>query len=237
MTAYVYWIRGEKFAELARLSIASVRKVDPKADVYVWTDDYRGTPRFDGVAWHVLEPGRPAMVANLDAQLAALNYLTRGTQVLFLDADTILRRPFPFRLDADLYVTWRPDVNGDVEMAKFQPYNYGVLGTHVRPVTIEAFLWLRARILQMTPKNQGWYGNQLALADLVGGPPAEGEASKECRIHWAMNDRGTPLKVKQLPCSVWNYSPNELGEDVSERAILHLKGDRKDLMQHYAEAA
>lgn len=235
MTAYVYWLRGEQFVDLARFSIASVRKVDPNAKVYVWTDEPRATPRIPGVTWETLEPGRPAMVANLDAQLAALNYLQQGDRVLFLDADVLLRRPFPWSLVPDLYVTWRAEVNGDREMAMLQPYNYGVVGCHVRPGVTEAFYWMRQRVLQMAHKNQDWYGNQLALADLVGAAPKEGQTDKDVRIRWSLNDRGTLLTVRQLPCEVWNYSPDSADEDVSEKGILHLKGDRKDLMSHYAE--
>ena len=237
MSAYVYWLRGEQFVDLARLSIASVRKVDPAAKVYVWTDDPEATPRIKDVIWQTLAPGRPAMVANLDAQIAALNYLERGTQVLFLDADVLMRRKFPWSLVPDLYVTWRDQVNGDTDAAKLQPYNYGVLGCHVRPNTIEAFYWLRARILAMNARNQAWYGNQLALAELIGKAPEKGQADKDVRIRWSLNDVGTLLTVRQLPCETFNYSPNSVDEDVSEKAILHMKGDRKDLMQHFAEAA
>lgn len=237
MTAYVYWLRGEQFVDLARLSIASVRKVDPAAKVFVWTDEPSTTPRISGVTWQTLEPGRPAMVANLDAQIAALNYLQRGDQVLFLDADVLMRQRFPWSLVPDLYVTWRDRVNGDDDMAKLQPYNYGVVGCHVRPQTIEAFYWLRARILAMNARNKAWYGNQLALAELVGKAPKEGQADKDIRIRWSLNDRGTFMTVRQLPCQTFNYSPDSVDEDVSGKAILHMKGDRKDLMQHFAEAA
>lgn len=237
MSAYVYWLRGEQFADLARLSIASVRKVDPAAKVFVWTDEPNTTPRISGVTWQTLEPGRPAMVANLDAQIAALNYLQRGDQVLFLDADVLMRQRFPWSLVPDIYVTWRDHVNGDDDMAKLQPYNYGVVGCHVRPQTIEAFYWLRSRILAMNTRNQLWYGNQLALAELVGKAPVKGQADKDVRIRWGLNDRGTLLTVRQLPCETFNYSPDSADEDVSSKAILHMKGDRKDLMQHFAEAA
>ncbi len=238
-THYVYWLRGEAFVDLARLSIESIRKVDSAPAIHVWTDEPTSTPRIGDTAWHVLESGRPAMVANLDAQIAALNYLQPGDPVLFLDADVLLQRPFCWSLVPDLYVTWRSHVNHDEALADFcrsQPYNYGVVGCHVRPQVIEAFYWLRARILQMNARNQAWHGNQLALAELVGSPPKEGQADRDVRVRWSPLDRGTTLTVRQLPCDTWNYSPDGV-EDVSARAILHLKGDRKDLMAHYAEGA
>lgn len=235
----VYWLRGEPFVEMARLSIASMRKVYPQAQIHYWTDEPHSTPAFSDACRHVLESGRPAMVANLDAQIDALNYFERGEQVLFLDADVLMRRKFDWALLPDLYVTWRSHVNHDAALEDFcktQPYNYGVVGCHNVPAIHEAFYWLRSRILQMNARNQAWHGNQLALAELVGAPPKQGQADKDVRVRWSLSDRGTPLCVRQLPCEIWNYSPDAI-EDVSGRAILHLKGDRKDLMQHYAAVA
>lgn len=234
--SYVYWLRGEKFVDLARMSIATVKGIDPLARIHVWTDEPNETPRIkdESVVWHVLESGRPAMVANLDAQIAALEHAMQGDRILFLDADTLLIKPFPWNGTSDMYVTWRKQVNGDEGMAKAQPYNYGVLGVHVRPRILEAFYWMRARILQMNTSNQKWYGNQLALADLVGAPPKDGDAEREVRIRWSLSDCGRAIKVKQLPCEIWNFSPDNAGEDIEGRAILHLKGDRKDLIEHYA---
>lgn len=232
----VYWLRGEAFVELARLSIASIRKACPDARIHTWTDEPNSTPAIADAARHVLQPGRPAMVANLDAQIDALNYFDRGERVLFLDADVLVRRDFPWSLLPDLYVTWRSHVNHDPALEDFcrtQPYNYGVVGCINVPQIQEAFYWMRARILQMNARNQAWHGNQLALAELVGAPPTEGQADKDVRVRWSLNDRGTALCVRQLPCDIWNYTPEGI-EDVSRRAAIHLKGDRKDLMQHYA---
>lgn len=243
MTTYVYWIRGAEFAELAKLSIASVKKVerfivDRRIVIYTdevspaWASDL--APHGSGIEVIPMQPGRPAMVANLDAHVDALMDAKRGERVLFLDADTLLRKAFPWETSIDLYTTWRDHVNGDREMAKFQPYNYGVVGAVANAATIEAFIWLRARILQMSPDNQNWYGNQLALASLLGQPRSEPWTA---RIRWALSDEGSPLRVMPLPCDTWNFSPNSADEDVSGKGILHMKGNRKDLMQHFAEAA
>ena len=217
MTIYAYWTRGGDFAAMARKSAESVKRVDPDAKIHYVTDDGK----------------RPAMVANLDAQLYVLGWADRGERVLFLDADTLLLKPFPWDLQADIYTTWRDHVNGDREFAMQQPYNYGVLGCIVRPQTIEAFVWMRSRILQMTKANQAWYGNQLALAELAGLPADR----KDVRIRWALGDTGTPLALRCLPCDVWNYSPDSPDEDISGKGIVHLKGNRKDLFDHYAQRA
>lgn len=233
-TSYCFWLRGEAHAELAKLSIESVHKIDPGARVYAYTDEPDTTPHVPGALRCVLPSGRPAMVANLDAQISLLGTIPYGDRVLFLDADTLMREAFPWDNSSDLYVTWRDHVNGDREMAKHQPINYGVLGCVSNARTFEAFLWLRARILQMAPKHQLWYGNQLAIADLVTGWR---QPHSEARIRWTLTDTGTAISVRALPCETWNYSPNAENEDVTGKGILHLKGDRKDLMQHYAVAA
>lgn len=211
-----YWVRGENFANLAKISARSVLKVYPKADIQIIED--RGN--------------RPKMVANLDAQIQTLGWAMRGEQVLFLDADALLVKPFPFDLEHDLWVTWRDHINGDRQAAIAQPYNYGVVGCVARPQVIEAFIWLRARILTMAMKYQDWYGNQLALADLLGQPS---QSSLTPRIRWSLNDAGTPIAVKCLPCETWNWSPDKDGEDITDKGVIHLKGNRKDLIDHYAQ--
>lgn len=210
-----YWTRGDHFAQLAQISAQSVKRVYPKANIQFITDD----------------GSRPKMVANLDAQVEVLGWAERGSQVLFLDADALLAKPFPFDLQHDLWVTWRDQVNGNPEMAKQQPYNYGVVGCVARPQVIEAFIWLRARILAMAKKNQDWYGNQLALADLLGQPRDHIDA----RVRWSVCDIGTSLAVKCLKCEDWNWSPDAEGEDIAGKGVIHLKGDRKDLIEHYAQ--
>lgn len=240
-TTFAYWVRGREFAELAAMSIASVKRLEPyqaTRRIVVITDSFATHAECQGlfdkdVAFiqHDLT-GRPAMVANLDAQITCLLATPLGQRVLFLDADTIMLQAFPWT-DADLHVTWRDQVNGDGEMAKQQPWNAGVIGVNVTPASIEAFYWLRARVLRMSQDRQAWYGNQLALADLLGQP----NGTHERRIRWTMEDEGTPLSVCELPCDTWNYSPNSADEEVNGKGILHMKGDRKDLMQHFAKAA
>lgn len=222
MMVYAYWTRGDEFEQMAMDSAETAKTVDPEALIDIQVD--RGD--------------RPRMVANLDAQITVLNAYPFGTHILFLDADTIVRKPFPFG-DEDLYVTWRDHVGvrdgQKVQgIAALMPINYGVLGVVNSPAVVEAFYWLRTRILKMSQKHQDWYGNQLAIADLVASRP-DGDVA-ERRIAWTLADEGTPIRVRWLPCDTWNYTPEGEGEDVSDKAIVHCKGDRKDLLRHYAAA-
>lgn len=251
-TTYAYWIRGRDFAELAAKSIESIRRIErfmvdrrfvivtdeppqvltckETGQEYIsapWRDLFNNEVEIH----HIGRGDRPAMVANLDAQLEVLFNTRPGERVLFLDADTLLLQPFPWT-KSDIHATWRDHVNGNEQMAREQPWNYGVLGANVTPAVIEAFVWLRQRILKMAPRNQDWYGNQLALADLLG---AAREQPYETAVRWTHLDRGTPLTVQPLPCDVWNYAPNAPDEDVSGKGILHFKGEsRKHLMEAYS---
>ena len=241
-TDFVYWVRGREYAAMAAKSMASVREIyRGGATFFVYTDDQERDWDLPGCTIVTMPGERPAMVANLDAQCSFLMDRPghHAPQFLFLDVDTIMLKPFPWEDGVDLYVTWRDHVavkNGEKipGIASLMPYNYGVVGGKIGPRTVEAFLWLRARILQMAPKEQEWYGNQLALADLCAAPN-RGDGLKIRSISWSMSDfTGTSLIIRTLPCEVWNYTPESDGEDVSDKGILHLKGPRKHLMESYA---
>jgi hypothetical protein len=232
----VYWIRGLEHAKMAEVSIESARKAYPGCTVLVYTES--GDPAQDyklPAQRAIISGGRPAMVANLDAQIRALAGAVLGEPFLFVDADTLIREGYVLPSIYDLGVTWRDHVavRGDEKiagLAKFMPYNYGVIYARARPATFEALLWLRARILRMNPQHQAWYGNQMALAELVGAPQGNGPVP----IAWALTDPGdTRLNVLKLPCDTHNYTPEAAGEDVTGKVILHFKGGRKDLMEAY----
>jgi hypothetical protein len=235
MRDIVYWLRGQEFVELAKLSIASVRKVYPTALVYVYTDDPENTPHIENTTRCELPSGRPAMVANLDAQLLHLNTGEYGSKVLFLDADVLLRKPIELG-PVDVLVTYRHSVTGEGkdQLAALMPFNYGVVGAVVSAKTREAWTWMRAQVLNMSPTEQNWYGNQLALAALVGAPPESGSEVKTVPISWSLRDLGTPITVQQHPCETFNYTPQAEGEDVSGKFVLHFKGNRKQMMDAYA---
>ena len=241
-TDFVYWVRGREYAAMAEKSIASVRSVyGDGANFFIYTDDEHIDWGSANALIIRMPYGRPAMVANLDAQCSYLTDPPRGAsgRFMFLDVDTITRMLFPWEDGVDLYVTWRDHVgvkDGEkvAGFASLMPYNYGVVAGKRNARTIEAFLWIRARILQMAPTQQQWYGNQLALADLCAAPN-RGDGLKIRNISWSMSDfNGTPLIIKTLPCEVWNYTPESDDEDVSSKGILHLKGKRKHLMESYA---
>lgn len=225
----IYWVRGAAYYELAQMSIASVERVHPKAGHRVYTDD----PGLSGTVRRLPRQGRPAMLANLDAQVLALQTLPLYSRFLFLDADVLLAKPLD--VDYHLTVTWRDKIigpDGQSMPADAMPYNYGVMGGIVCPETIEVFTWIRQRIEVMSRKLQNWYGNQAAMAELLG-PASTGLHHKLIRA--SLDDPGIPFDVHMLPCDTHNYTPQAIDEDISDKVAIHLKGDRKDMVYHYAE--
>ena len=245
MTTYVYWLRGEEHHRMALTSIASVHRADPRGQVLVYTDDRAGDPwvrDLERVA-AVGDLGTrdlPPMLANLEAQCRAIVTETQMAPMLFLDADTIMLERFPFNEDADLFTTWRDKVGVDEDgsavkgVSMRMPYNYGVFGANATYNAVEAFLWLRERVRKLHPKQQAWYGNQLALADLCGPPPTEGSRVDTVPLWWTITDAGNTVRVAKLPCERWNYTPCSDVDPTDGRGILHFKGQARDLMPLFA---
>jgi hypothetical protein len=224
---------------MCRQSIASVRKIDARARCFVVTDEAQ--PQWDvGVGLYHIEPGRPIMLANLEAQVVALGVAIPNEPVVFLDTDVLLVRPLPIH-QADLLVTWRDHV-GVVDEEKIEgvaaqmPYNYGVMVAEPNARVLEAFIWMRERVRKMHSGYKQWYGNQLALAELCGPKPAEDEPAITPRsIPWSVSSvPGYGISVARVPCETFNYTPQAADEDISTKVALHFKGKRRELMPHYA---
>lgn len=239
MTTYVYWLRGPGHRDMLLRSARSIAKNDAGAAVVALVDDDTPLAQHGLDVVRLPELGRePPMVANLAAQTWFLEHRAAdGEAVTFLDADTLLLRPVAF--DAPLGVTWRRheglDDDGQpiVGVARFMPYNYGVLGARVTGATRGAFRWLYERVRAMAPRWQEWYGNQLALAALVGPAPAAGTL-ETTRVVRTLDDLGE-LEVERRPCALFNHTPAALDEELAGVHLLHFKGRRRPLMAPFAE--
>jgi hypothetical protein len=240
---YVYFVRGAVHAALCQVSMASVRRVDPEAIIEIYTDEPDG-PHLDGCLGarvHLMPGGMPIMLANLEAQAAAMYDTPLCDQVAFLDTDVLVLKPLAFLNPTfDLAVTWRDHalVGEDGEkitaVAATMPYNYGVILARGGFVATECFIWLRERVRRMSAELQKWYGNQVALCTLAGAPPKSGFYLDHRLIPWTPTDRGNQVAVLKLPCEEWNYTPQAENEELKDRAVLHFKGGKRALMKPYA---
>lgn len=161
------------------------------------------------------------MLENVKAQAEFLckDMVRSEDEVVFLDNDALLAKPLPEMGDCNVGVTWRDNLGA---LSMLQPYNYGVVMAKKCPDTIAAWFWMCDHIGKQTPQNQAWYGNQVALRELVGG------VGRAEMVHGYFK-----IKTLHLPCETYNWTPEDVGEDISEKYVVHCKGDRKDLLDHY----
>jgi len=218
-----YWVEGEEFAKMVNVAAEQFRRVMPGGEVWVYTseapDSLDRSDLYRVEEMPVLKTMRP-MVANLHAQVHfALTKFRNPT--LFLDADTLVQKPFQISSMADLMVTWRDETAEGVnsQLAKMMPYNYGVLGANPSYEATEAFIWMREQVRGYHAGLQDWYGNQVALRELVGPVISGAEVDPPTRDF--------ELVVDQQPCAAYNYTPKAEDEDIAQKYVIHVKGDRK----------
>jgi len=236
MTTYAWFVRGEKHAGLAQVSMAAVKRADRSADCVVATDEDGLT--VPGARMVRFTAGLPLMVANVQAQIEVMH--RNHVPVVFLDTDVLFLKPFPDQPSEAITVTWRDTVGGKLGdlpggVADAMPYNYGVIGVLPGPSTIEAFLWLRERVRRLAPNLQQWYGNQVALVGLCGPRPTAGEVIEQREIVWTPSKPGLSVMVRKLPGTTWNYTPRDRDEDLSERGAVHFKGHTRPWMEIVAK--
>ena len=231
MNYVVYFLYGDEHAQMCSRSIDTVRNhmhhphvvvyCDKPYDCLVGKAEIRVSPYFD----------QPPMVCNLLCQTDHLMRLEltphSKTFTIFLDTDILMTSDLPaLSEEPDLFVTWRDNVG---KVSEHMPYNYGVIIARHTIATGMAFQWLLQRVLKLQGMRQKWYGNQIALRELVG--PLQKDS-----IH--VRDLGYfSLTIEQLPCFKWNWTPPETKPKMSpsSKVFTHLKGDRKDLFDYYYE--
>lgn len=238
MTTYVWFVRGAEHAAMCKTSTEAVLRADGSANILIMTDDIKY--REYGIqATYFDSRGAPIMLANLEAQCQALFAPASNGKFVFLDTDVLLLGEIP--QVGQLTVTWRDSVYASEEgekvsgVATTMPYNYGVIAATFSQPTIEAFTWMRERVRKMQDSQQQWYGNQLALAELCGPRPVVGTSVGVRQIPWLLHEPSTFLSVGKIPCELYNYTPQAVGEDVGKRYALHFKGKARGLMKGYAE--
>lgn len=134
---------------------------------------------------------------------------------LYIDTDVIVNRDLSpiMALDFDVALTktWVvvKDPNG-TNLTELMPYNGGVVFVK------HPDFWgdVVAHMESQPEEHQKWYGDQFALAALA-------------KMYYTI----------ELPNKIYNYTPkvkeHETGADLSDKWILHFKGNRKEWMRDY----
>jgi lipopolysaccharide biosynthesis glycosyltransferase len=135
-----------------------------------------------------------------------------AADAIFLDADIVVQkdlRPL-FRDEFDVALTYRdetdPSLRKSPEAYQMMPFNAGVMLS--RPSGRDFWAETHRVCLEMPEARQQWFGDQLAIKEVAA---------------------RTTLKVKQYPCAFYNYSPARWDEDLSEKFVIHYKGENRKM--------
>jgi hypothetical protein len=169
----------------------------------VWQLSDEKAPRVSGIDRLIREPmkeGRMLYRARVLSQIEA--------PYVMLDTDMIVARDISDGFGGDAAVTWRAKhnvwVDGEPKPIKM-PYNGGVLFVQNQDFMKACY----EEMLRQPAKFQDWYGDQIALRDVV--------------------DSGK-FEIKKLTDPVWNFVPDSAGHDTLGVRIYHYKGIRKEWM-------
>jgi len=156
------------------------------------------------------------MVDNIRAQKLVMD--ATGKTTLFVDTDVLVNRPLADawpKGDWSVGVTWRPP---NEPHEKAMPYNYGVMVLRPTSGTAKFLGAMQESIENMPRGDQSWYGNQKALARILGDPRLPYQEAMGVMFHLA-------------PCGTHNRTPASPYEDLPHVYLLHFKGQRKGWME------
>lgn len=198
---------------LPRVMVASARRAMPDARIVHLADEV--TPPVAGVDEVLRLPydGMYLMTFRL-AHFAQL----QPCQAVFLDTDVIVQRDLSllFQSNFDVALTKRENIGLDpqgVDVAAAMPYNTGVMLSKPSGWDFWRNAW---KCCETFPDEvRRWWGDQFAI-----------KAVAEI----------APLAILELPCDIYNYSPGLETENVSDRFVVHYKGERKPWMVRRALA-
>jgi len=192
---------------IPQIMVASLKKTMPHARLVQMTD--ANTLPIPGVDEVIRKPQTDDRF--MCYRLLHLRDFPRGDTV-FLDVDVIVRRDLsPVFADAfDIGLTYRDDSDRSLrlspEVREKMPFNTGVMFARASGWAF----WEEAHeySLTLSESEKCWFGDQLAIRHVA--------------------DKSA-LQIARYPCAMYNYSPWHVDEDVSEKYVVHYKGDQRKL--------
>jgi hypothetical protein len=205
----------------------SAARFHPDMDPVVLTS---ASTDLSALRWAVRRKDGPAAPQSimLDRTLAQLRHLEEcdfDRPIVMLDSDILVFGSLEtlFKEDFDVAVTWRDD--------ETMPINNGIIFlNHRNPAAVRQFFRRYAEIYRQSYSSRAdWYGDQMAMAALIGLHPAQ-YASRD-----TVDVEG--CRVRLLPCSAYNAAPRKKPWHVLfpavGRKVLHFKAGKKRLMRDY----
>jgi hypothetical protein len=170
------------------------------------------------------------MFSRSESQLDYVERADFARPLVLLDSDILLNGDLAglFADDFDVALTWRDNAA--------MPINGGLLLLHNRrPAAARAFFRRFVEVYRArfgSGDEAAWYGDQLALRDVVGLDAAAMRQNDRIEVDG--------VKVRLLPCETYNHSPDNtlsaIVDGLPGRLVLHWKGQRKRLMEPFWNA-
>ncbi len=220
----VYFVSGDaRYLDYCQMSIDTVRKACPDARIHLYTDLPDG---IEGVTMHEQTEDAPLMVRNTHVWRDFCG--SHEGETIFLDPDVLMVRKPDLLFLRDLAFTWRDNLG---DFSKRMPWNTGVVFARCGKASAVFFDEMATRVKAMPKDDQKWYGNQLALSDMVGSPDRliTTKWKQERHALWAARE-SFGAYISELPCDMYNWTP-EGDEPLMNRYFVHLKGNRKHRMK------
>lgn len=215
-----------EYVRMINFMFASAQKFCQKMKAVVLTDS---STALDGLISkaNVVRQSVNTEELMLERSRMQLQYLRDSklrTPVVFLDSDILINGPINkiLKKKFDIALT----VRDHSEM----PINGGIiiLNNRQRKATIQFFERYVGNFERNFRIGEKWYGDQLALSDLVFDDSAKYLGGARYDVNGC--------RVLIIPASEFNYSPNEDTEFSTKpltQSVLHFKGARKQLMFEY----
>jgi len=232
VTANTYWA-------FFQMMMASVRRACPGAQIHLLTLDSCPVPEALGCDLVFRRASSRSIEASFDQLMAEETATWRAYEAaghmsgptILIDADLMFQRD-PFALFDGGFDVGLTYVTG----AELHPFNSGVIlmdpdrGGEARG-TLAAIDDL---VAGYAPEHRSWYGDQMALAALLGNPEF-GHGTND-----VMDREAGGVRYRLLPAEEWNYSAPLDANDkpvfapAPDAGIVHFKGERKEYMLRYA---
>lgn len=231
--------RADAFFDRSRmidLLFRSTFMFHPNAKGIVLTDNSTQFPYLSDeieIQTFPIDPTRITF-SKIVAQIDYLKNFDFSSDVVLLDSDILINASLDhvFEQDFDVAITYR-------EYHKEMPINAAVilLKRGRKQQAIEFLETLHTYYKDRYPED-AWFGDQYALLDAIG--------EENYRIRSSdliMTETG--IKVLLLPCDLYNFSPDDaapmirfssIASPLTEKKVLHFKGERKKLMNPYWRA-
>jgi len=217
-------LKDREYFLMVWMMFSSARLFHRKVSTIMLTDEkteFKGLPRTVKYVRSEVDPEK-LMLARTIAQLKYVQHHEFSTPLVFVDSDILFNATLSpiFEMDFDVALTWRTNAE--------MPINGGLLIlNNIRPHVSKLFFERFVKIYRdKYSDSAAWFGDQLALRDCAGV-----DFSQISGLEIVEADG---VRVLLLPCDTYNFSPrnlySEISTNLSNKTVLHFKGERKRLM-------